>query len=543
LRDGVRGALALVATLLALLARALRGREESGSGSGSARARIVDAGILAGIVAVGVALRQLLAPVAGLTAWPYARIPWPAQRVYEGPLVALLHPEPLWLSETIVSATFALAVLAPAAVFLHARYLLAERRAALVAAALVAVLPLHIRFASSDVVFVASITLSSLTFALLHSAARERSARASLASLLLLAPPLALTFLVRPLNILFAPLLVAALWIDEGSGSEAKPPVGRRRKLALIAVVVAVTLGVGIPALVGGYATQVRDGLDLATLGRALAVLVSPRDNALLNPSMSPPALALLAVAGAWSLWRRGRRRLLLFLGGWLLLFLAAHAYVVPRDPLMQARYHLHLVVPFVLLASVGGLALLDLARARGRWPAQAALAIAGLSVAAAPAIHAAFIADVDRNEITEWRWVHDLRETIPAGCTIVEYAPEGISPRFARVGAYAESLAARARWRVIPYRDAAALEAPPLRDLLRAPPACLYVYEGLPCAAFKPRGAAIAPACAALRDALDLEELGREERRSRSYDENLTGTLEPGDPVVYRLLRARDGR
>jgi hypothetical protein len=537
LGDGLVLYAALVLTILALLTRALR------SHAAAARRRLGDAGLIAGILVVGAALRVLLAPAAGLTAWPFTRLPWAAYRVYAGPLTALLHPGPLWLSETILATTFALAVLAPAAVYLHARHLLADRRAALVAAGVVAVLPLHIRFSASDVVFVASITLSSLTFALLHSAAREPSAKASRLSLLLLAPPLALTFLVRPLNILFAPLLVAALWIDEGSGPEAKPPIPARRRWALLAVVVAVTAAVGIPALFADYGHQVREGLGLSTLTRALGVLVSPSHNALINPSMTPPALALLALVGAGSLWRRGRRRLLVFLGGWLLAFLAAHAYVIPRDPLMQARYHLHLVVPFVLLASVGGLALLDLARARGRWPALAALAIAGLSVAAAPAIHAPFIADVDRNEIAEWRWVHALREAIPAGCTILEHAPEGISPRFVRVGAYAESRAARARWEVVPYRDAAALEAPPLRDLLRAPPACLYVYEGLPCAAFKPRGAEVAPACAALRDALDLEELDRQERRSRSYDENLEGALEPGDPVVYRLLRARDGR
>ncbi|MEZ4382733.1 MAG: hypothetical protein R3A79_15455 [Nannocystaceae bacterium] len=537
LGDGVVLYAALVLTLLALLARTLT------SQATALRRRLGDAALIAAIVGVGAALRAGLAPAVGLTAWPFTRLPWAAHRAYAGPLLAALHPGPLWLSETILATTFALAVLAPAAVFLHARHLLADRRAALVAAAIVAALPLHIRFSASDVVFVASITLSSLTFALLHSAARERSARASLAALLLLAPPLALTFLVRPLNILFAPLLVAALWIDQGSDArEAKPPIPPRRRAALVALVVAVTAGVGIPALLADYGHQVREGLGLSTLTRALGVLVSPSHNALINPSMTPPALALLALVGVGALWVRGRRRLALFLVGWFLAFLAAHAYVIPPDPLMQARYHLHLVVPFVLLASVGGLALVDAARGRG-WLARVALALAALSVAAAPAIHAPFITEVDRNEIAEWRWVHERRAAIPAGCTILEHVVDGVGPRFPRVGAYAQGLAAHARWTVLTYRDAAELDAPPLRDLLRAPPACLFVYEGLPCAAFKPRGAPIAPACAALREALDLEELGRLERASATYDENLRGSLAPGDPVVFRLLRARDGR
>ncbi len=534
LLDGlvILGALALA--LAALLARALLDLTDR-----RVRVRLVMA--LAAITAVAAGLRLALSPVVGLTAWPFLRMPFIAERIYEGPVWAILAPGPLWLSDAITGSTFALALAAPLAIFLHARHLLASSRAALIAAGLLALLPLHIRFSHSDVVFIASITISSLTFALLHSAARESDRRAALLAFILLGPPLALTFLMRPLNILYAPLLLGALAVHEGIGSRPKPAISRRRQLGIGALILGVTALVGVPALLGDYPDQVREGLSLDTVVHALRVLVSPRDNALLNLRMTPPALPLLAIFGAWQLWRRGRRRLLAFLGLWLLAFLAAHAYVVPREPMMQARYHLHLVIPFVYLASVG---LLAAARASvgERWPWRAALGLGLLSLLGAPLIHSGFIRDVDLNQVDEWRWVHEQRLTIPAGCTIVEYIPEQVGGRFARVGSYTEAGAAYNRWTNVGYTGADELGEPPLADLLSSPPECLYVYEGLPCAAFKPIGSAMAAACADLRGRLDLEEVARHHRSSRAYDENLSRGLVAGEELVFRLFRHRSG-
>ena len=540
LLDGLGILAALALALAALLARALSDLTDR-------RARVQRVQLvqlvmaLAAITAVAAGLRLALAPVVGLTAWPFLRVPFIAERIYEGPVWAVLAPGPLWLSDAITGSTLALALAAPLAIFLHARHLLASTRAALIAAGLLALLPLHIRFSHSDVVFIASITISSLTFALLHSAARESDRRAALLAFVLLGPPLALTFLMRPLNILYAPLLLGALAVHEGIGSRPKPPISRRRQLGLGALILGITALVGVPALVGEYPDQVREGLSLDTIVHALRVLVSPRDNALLNPRMTPPVLPLLAVFGARQLWRRGRRRLLAFLGIWLLAFLGAHAYVVPREPMMQARYHLHLVIPFIYLASVGLLAA-GRASVGGRWPWRAALGLVLLSLLGAPWIHSGFIRDVDLDQVDEWRWVHEQRQTIPAGCTIIEYIPEQVGGRFARVGSYTEAGAAHNRWRNVGYTGADELDEPPLADLLNSPPDCLYVYEGLPCAAFKPLGSAMAAACADLRGRLDLEEVAGHRRASRAYDENLSRGLVVGEEIVLRLFRQRSG-
>ncbi|MCB9566962.1 MAG: hypothetical protein H6710_07090 [Myxococcales bacterium] len=528
--DGLLLLAGLVALLIAAVARGLRGL--------GGRVALG----LALVTLIGAGLRVALAPVVGLTAWPYTRVPWLAERIFEGPLLALAHPGPVWLSDVITSSTLALAILGPLAIFAHARHLLGEGRAALIAAALLAILPQHIRFAQSDVVFVASMTISSLAFASVHAAARE-AGRWRWVALAAITPLLALTYVMRPLNILYGGLMLGALWLDQGIAGE-RAPAPPRRRLVVVGVILLTTLVVGLPGLLGEYPEQVRGGLSLGTLVDGLAVLVSPRDDVLLNPTITPPLLTLLALFGGWELWRRGRRRLLAFLVGWLLAFLFGHAYVIPREPLMQARYHLHLVVPFLYLAAAGLVGLGD--RLRGRRWRTPALALVGGALAISPLLHRAFIGDVDLNETDEWRWVHGLREAIPAGCAIVEFTGEAAESRFARVGAYAEEGAAGSRWTIV----SAASPGPgePTLDrsvdaFLAAPPACLYYYEGLPCFAYKPVDAEVAGACAAIRERLegrDLEEVDRLERRSRSYDENLAGGLEAGDRIVLRLLRTR---
>ncbi|HFE45720.1 MAG TPA: hypothetical protein ENJ18_09560 [Nannocystis exedens] len=534
--DGMVLFAALVTALLMMFGRLL-------SGIVGIRARLVVAATVAAITAVAVFLRSSLSPAVGLTAWPFVRVPFAAERVYEGPLWSWLGLGPLWLSDAITGTTWVLACLAPLAIFLHAYHLLVDRRAALVAAGLCALLPLHIRFSHSDVAFIASITISSLTFALLHSAARERGPLPALLALLALAPPLALTFLVRPLNILYAPLLLLALVLGEGIGEQKKAPTSRRRQWALAALVLGVSATVGVPALLGDYSAQLREGLSFATVERALGVVFSLRKNTLINPSMTPPLLPLLALVGAVGLWRRRKRRLLAFLGGWLVAFFGAHAYVIPREPLMQARYHLHLIVPFLYLASIGVVVLLG-ASASGsgrRW--RPLLLLGGFSLVAAPVLHTDFITDVDLNEVQEWRFVHGLREVVPEGCTIVEFTPGGVGSRFARVGAYASAGAGQHRWQSLSYERVQDLQAPPLASILRAPPTCLYIYEGLTCAAFKRPGQRLAEACMELRSRFDLEVVAESRRRSRPYDENLSAGLVADERIVFRLYKLKSER
>jgi hypothetical protein len=295
----------------------------------------------------------------------------------------------------------------------------------------------------------------------------------------------------------------------------------------------------------------VREGLSVTTLVSAAGVLFSPRMNALLNPEFTPPGLTVLAVLGSIDLWRRGKRRLFSFLVLWLLGGLVAHAYVIPRSEYMQARYHLHLIVPFLMLAACGfELVLRWLAANRERkswlagprYPAAIALLIA--YVCASPLLHKHSIRNTEFNDAREWLFVHSLRDEIPPQCDVIEYVGEGADSRLARVGAYVEKGVPRSRWRVhqIPASAPGEPELPEeVRALLHDPPECLYWYEGLPCFGYKQVEEHKAAACDAIVGFVALEEVAGTSFESEIYDENLAvgfGDLEHVE-LELRLFRA----
>ena len=496
LRDGLVLSAIFVGALAWLLVLALR------------RAPRPIAWGLLGIVAVGAVLRVALAPATTLEPWSYTRFMIVARAIYEGPALALVHPSAVYMTELVGGTVLAYAVLAPVAVFLMARYTLDSDRAALVCAALVAVLPLHIRFSHGDVSSIPSLTISAAMFAMAHTAARDPDRRVFIAMLVLLPLPMIASFLLRPPNILYAPLMLALLFVHG--------PLERPRRVIAIALVVAVvTLGVGVPHLLDHFAPQVREGLSPSTLGRAARVRVSPEYNTLLNPRFTPPGLTVLAIIGAVDLARRKRWRLVACLAGWLLASLAVHAYVVPKSPFMQARYHLHLVLPFVCLAACGIEAVIDRHRVLP-------FVVFGY-LAASPAIHIGFIRDVDFDDQREWAFVHRLRDTIPDGCTVVEYTGEGAGSRFARIGAHVIDGMPQRRW------ITAEGTALPDRE-------CVYWYEGLPCFGQRPPATAMAPECASVHEHAELHEIDRLHFDSRPYDENATRALDEGEHVVLRL-------
>ena len=509
------------------------------------------AGLLAAIVLLGAGLRLWLSPAVALAPWPYTRLLPSAALLYESPLLALTHPEPLWLSETTLTSTLLLAVLAPLAVYAHARLLLEDHRAALIAAGLVAVLPLHLRFSHADVAFIPSITISSTLFALMHTACRDPERRWGWVAVALLAGPLVMVYAVRPLNIIYCPLLLALPWIDQGLLADKRAFAGRRVVVALLLVAL-VTAAIGVPNLLRDFAPQVSEGSSLETLRAAAGVLFSPRMNALLNPSFTPPGFMILALIGIVDLWRRRRRRLLGFLLTWLLLFLVAHAYVVPVEPYMQARYHLHLVIPHILLVVCGVDAVLRRLLAPPAWtwwrPIHGKLTMAALLLyaLAVPVLHRTFITNVDFNDQREWSFVHGLRQEIPEQCTILEYVGHGNDSRFDRVGAHSLEGRSRPRWTIVEI-PAGEPGQPPLSAevlaLLEQAPACLYWYEGLPCWGDKPEGEYQAPACKAISGYLELEAVATTTFPSRLYDENLARGLEQGQPVHLTLHRARGHR
>lgn len=496
----------------------------------------------------GVAVRLTMSPWVALEAWPYTRFLVSARLIFRGPALAALHPGPVWATETITSSTLALALLAPPAIYVHARYLLDNHRAALIAAGIIAFLPMHLRFSHTDVAFIPSVTVSAMLFTLTYVATREPSKLLGWFAVLSIGFPLALVFLLRPLNIMHYALLMTVPWVNHGIYTEKLAPNWPRVAVAFT-IMTLVTVFCGIPWLLEDFGQQVREGLSFTTLTSAAGILVSPRMNALLNFEFTPPGLTVLAVLGGVELWRRGKRRLLSFLVLWLLGGLVAHAYVVPRSEYMQARYHLHLIVPFLMLAACGfevTLRWLAANRERRSWLAgrryHAVIALLIAYVCVSPLLHRHFIRNTEFNDTREWLFVHSLRDEIPAQCEVIEYVGTGSNSRLDRVGAFIEDGVPRSRWRV--HEIAAAAPGEPVLPeevtaLLHDPPECLYWYEGLPCFGDKQVEQDKAPACEAIEGFVRLEQVAGTSFESEVYDENLAaglGDLEHIELTLYRV-------
>lgn len=509
---------------------------------------------LLAIVLTGALLRVGLSPEVPLAPWSYTRFLISARLIHEGPLLGVLHPGPVWMTSTILDSTLVLSLLAPLSVYVHARYLLNDQRAALIVAGILAFLPMHLRFSHSDVAFIPSITVSSFVFTLVHVAMREPNKWLGWSAVALVGFPLTLVYLVRPLNIIYFVLLLATMFVNCGLHQD-RPGVARRRTAAVCVILVAVTFLGGVRWLIASYSERIGEGLQLDTLVSAARVMFHPIMNTLLNPVFTPPGLTLLALLGVVDLRRRGKSALVWFLVLWLLGFLVAHAYYIPQSPYIQARYHLHLIVPFMLLAGCGAEAALRwLATQRDRrsWLSgrryQAVIAAMVAYVVASPLIHLHAVRYVEFNEVQEWRFVQSLRDEIPPECTVIEYIGSGDDPRLARIGSYVEGGEQKTAWRVlaIPLNSHEAnltqreIELPEdVRAVLEDPPECLYWYEGLLCSAFKPPELDKAPGCAMIEGFVHLEEVAATSFESVPYDEMLTGGLGELDRIELRLHRA----
>jgi hypothetical protein len=508
---------------LALLSLLLAARLLAGESRGLA------AGLVATVIA-GALVRLALSPQTFLGAWPWSRLYPHARAVAEGPWLTAIAEHTghtVYLTDVMLWTSFAYAVLMPLALFAHATYLLRDARAGLAAAFAVAFLPQHIRFSISEDGFVGSLLLTSLAFAMIHGFLRDRAR--PVRWLLLLALPAVLYpgYLLRPLNILFLVVYAAAIVALHGYTA----PRLRR------GLVLAVVLAVGAAALVRFFAQHERTVTQLTPLewlGSVFHVLVVPRLLVLTDPTRTPPALLALAVVGAVLAWRAGERRLVAYLLGWLLLFVVAHAVVVQES--MQARYHMHLVVPFLLL---GALAVPRLAVRHRPW-----LVVAALSIAAAPWLHRGFLGDVDYTEQHEYAFVRRARDLVPEGCTVLEYTGgrrDADELRFSRIGQLARTDGAR-RFRVVGiFPDGRTGEHQPTLDALLAnPPPCLYLYEGLACSAWRALGEDYAAGCLALRERLRATPVRAATARVRLYDRASEGDRPLRvTRVPFRLSRA----
>ncbi len=469
---------------------------------------------LAAVVAAGVLVRLALSPATFLGAWPWSRLYPHVRAVASGEWITAAADHaghPFALTDVMMETNFAYAAAMPLVLFSHATYLLRDARAGLVAAFVVAFLPQHIRFSRCEDGFVASLVLTSLAFALIHGWLRDGSR--VVRWLLILALPLVLYpgYLLRPLNLLFVVVYAIAI---VALHRETAP---QWRRMVALGVVSAVG-SLAAAELLGQNAETARSVVQLGVWLRNLAaVIVSPRLLVLGDPTRTPPALIALAVVGAVLTWRKGERRLVLFLGGWLLLFVLAHAVVVQET--MQPRYHLHLVVPFVLFAAC---AVTRLAPRYRSW-----LVAAAALMVASPWIHRAFIEDVDYAELHEYQLVHRASELVPEGCTVLEYSAgpyELDDLRFSRIGALVgDSRAQRFRAVGVLADGRTQPSEPSLDAILREPPSCLYLYEGLACFRDRIEGELQARACTGLRQRIaerrSLEPVLGASVRARLYD------------------------
>ena len=492
--------------------------------------------LLAATVLAGVALRLGLAVEAPMNAHSYSRFLPLASELFRRPLIGWYSAYAggdLYFTSVQGWANFALAVCMPLVFFAHARLLFGDARSALVAALLMAFLPMHIRFSRSDVSFIASLINSSFTFVVLYGWLTDASRAWRLACLALLPIMSLATYQARPENIIFAVLDLGALSLYLGRGAP-------RHRLVLAGSLIAATATYSVATdLLQHYGQAITSGLSVETLRMAVSIFFNPRLNTLVNPWMTPPLLPLLAVVGGVSLWRRGQPRRVIFLTVWLVTFFVVHSFVYPSTVAMQARYHLHLVSPFLLLAAAATPQVLTLPR-----PLQAALLAWALLM---PALHVGFIRDVQYTEMQEYAFLRRVRGHIGPTCTVLEFGPAVETPRAQN---YAALRAARmttllrdgtpATPRVqqigaIPpsaTRLDAAEQLALSDDFIAHPPACLYFYESAACTTHRPAPGRLAPVCEEMHRRFSLSLVAEESHPLRPYDH----------VIIHRMTILPDG-
>ncbi len=490
------------------------------------------AGALAGVVLLGALLRWGLAPQTYLGAWPFSRRVASQDALFEGAgfawLCELLGATPSRF-DVASAQTFFFSTLAPIAVFAWVRGVFEDRRTGLAAALVVAVLPLHLHFARSEVALVFSVTLSALLLALLWAAIRARTSLGAAAAFLTLFWLAPLTFATRPLDLLLAPLAVFGILTLPSLRGPA-----HRRGLAILLITLAAAQVFLTHTLVS-FAGQVSDGLHLRVLQDALGSLLSDHDT-LLNPRVTPTALALLALLGGWILLRQPEpRRVGVWLVGWLIAAFTAHAYVQPATVAMQARYHLHLVLPFVALVAAGAIGVGE------RFP-RARLPLA-LLILLSPLWASGFIRDVDHDTQRELAFVRRAATRLPTGATVLEYEG-GQGLHFGRLFDRLSGVEIEPRFRSLPIDPESPSEVlnAATRERLTSP-GPLYFYEGLACLGLP--NAPPVRACDALLAAVPLEVVLEETIPHRVYDENVASSVSREGAIrlrLYRVVRRRGG-
>jgi hypothetical protein len=520
--DGPVMIVVVLAVILALIFHVTRGE------------RRVVLPVLALIVVVGAVLRFTLSPQTTLDAWPYVRFHQAFRWIWNSftlQAASDLTGTTFRRVDIALHNTLIFAILTPLPVFLHARFLLGSSRAGLLASFTLALLPHHIQFSHSETAFIPSLAMTSALFALVHVAIHEKSAVWRSVTTVTVFFVAFAAFGARPLNILFYPILIAAIVLLFRGTS-----LWRRASMAgILTAAFAYTI---VTLIVRSHSHDVQAGLTTETVIRGLEAFVSPVHNTLLNPWITPPGLAAIAVLGVGACWFGHRWRLGLFLVGWFMSFFIAHGYVVPPVVAMGARYHLHLVMPFLLMIAVGA----DWLWSRWRMAGVAFV----LFMCAAPWLNRDFIGFIDFSDQKEWEMVLAAAEEIPDGCTIMEFAVPD-HPRFVYAGTVREpGTGYRERFRVERVNLPQDHEGPPtlrpveeLRGIVaREAPSCLMYFESLLCWGYKEPGEGMNRACRGMHDLFTLEPVEQLTFEHSMYNDHNPPGVVHGEPVTLTLYR-----
>ncbi len=539
-------AIVLLALLLALLAALAALLADLGlRGPGAARTALA----LLALTALALALRALAGPTflreahALLAIPPFADAPVLGQpiEVYpQGPQLVFAALRPL-LPGDAFSAWFAMNVLlgaltVPAAYALGSA-LTGGRALGLATAALFALWPQHIRVSASESVHVHVALFATLGLALAIVAARTGRARTFAA----LTAAAAATAFMRP---------EAALWLAFLAlvALSAGPAVRRRllspARLAIVAAAAWLTLptvlGLSTSAHAQRFAPTSGATESIGSLGALeyLWLLLRPDGrNAYFDAATTPVWLWPLALWGAVTAFRSGRRLLAISLLAIPLTTLALYAHMGPAGVVFtMARYHLLGLPPVVLLCALGAT---DLAMRLPRLATSTRAAAATVALAAlGTALWWPAMNPFPMDWQAEHTWALDLgRQTPP----LISDTARLITPdnrrsmldMAPRDMALALTAARQSAEQVVTVEYALAK----LHDGTDRPEA--YFYEGLYCwLDIAPgSGETLSPQCAAMHDAFELEPVAALDLDLPTYLQAYVATRPPG-PLPLRLHR-----
>lgn len=496
--------------------------------------------VLAGVVALGAALRWVLAPETLMDMSNYEREPvifrWLEQ---SGFAPQLLFPDGWDRWRQILALDLAVSFLLPIVVFAHAQVCFGDPRISLFAAALFAVCPIPIYFARSDNLYVTSALLSSTTFVLLHAAMSARfwleEALAGLAAVGLFG----ITLAARQENFLFGGLALApvalALWSAER---------GRwRRALWGLALL-------GLALRTYWETSRWQAGGDNASVADTAALVfhvwtpdpllhLAWTNNYLLKPWILPLPFTLLTVAGLVWTWRH-RRRAFAYVSWWFGIFYVGHGIIPAWDDTATARYGMHTVIPLVFAGAFGLAWLVDRAKAWSPAPAlrTAAYGGAGVFVMATGLWGGGLFRQPESDVQQEYRF---LREVVDGGVPekgALVLESYGSHDRILRDG---EFFAIKTRPRfdyfgVRARKGRNSQEISTARTFVPGHRGPTYLYLGLPCLWLR-RGDALSKSCAAALSWGEWEKVASRRIDGRRHDNANGDATGGGEVALYRLV------